>query len=72
VTKPVALSDETYRKLKKRKQPGESFSQVIERLMREQKKDPMLFVQHVPKSRVPAERRLQEIQDDRESSWEDA
>jgi hypothetical protein len=32
----------------------------------------MLFVQHVPKSRVPAERRLQEIQDDRESSWEDA
>jgi predicted CopG family antitoxin len=29
VTKPVALSDETYRRLKQRKRTGESFSQVV-------------------------------------------
>lgn len=72
VTKPVALADDTYRRLKARKRPGESFSQTVERLMREQRKDPTFFVDRVPKSKVPADRRLRAIEEDREASWEDA
>lgn len=72
MTKPVALADNTYRRLKRRKRPGESFSETIERLMRGQRKDPMLFVESVPKSEVPSGRRLEEIEREREASWEDA
>ncbi len=72
VTKPVALSDGTYRRLKRRKRPGESFSETIERIMGNQKKDPMRFANEVPKSRVPAQRRLKELEEDRDASWEDA
>lgn len=72
MTKPVALADETYRRLRRRRRPGESFSNAIERLMREQKKDPTYFVHHVPRSKVPAARRLEEIEAEREASWEDA
>lgn len=72
VTKPVALADNTYDRLKRRKRPGESFSAAIERLMSNQRKDPLEFVRLVPKSKISAGKRLAEIEADREASWEDA
>ena len=72
MTKPVALADDTYQRLKRRKRPGESFSEAIERLMRDQRKDPMLFVAKVPRSKISAARRLKEIEADRDASWEEA
>ena len=72
MTKPVALADDTYRRLRRRKRPGESFSNTVDRLMRDQKKDAMSFVANVPKSKVPAARRLKDIEADRDASWADA
>lgn len=72
MTKPVALADETYGRLKRRKRPGESFSNTVDRLIRDQKKDPMSFVRTVPRSKVAAKRRLADIEADREASWEEA
>lgn len=72
MTKPVALADGTYDRLKRRRRPGESFSNTIDRLMQEPKKDPTYFAQNVPRSKIPAARRLQEIEADRDASLEDA
>lgn len=72
MTKPVALSDQTYRRLKQLKRPGESFSQTIERLIRGQRKDPLVFAQDVPRSRIPPRDRLKEVERIREDSWEEA
>jgi predicted CopG family antitoxin len=71
MTKQVALADATYARLKARKQAGESFSQVIERLMHA-KKDPMAFVGHRHKPLYPAAARLRMIEEDRDTGWVDA
>lgn len=72
MTKPVALADSTYDRLRRRRRPGESFSEAVERLILNQRKDPMEFPRNVPKSRVPAKRRLADIEADRDASMEDA
>lgn len=72
MTKPVALADETYRRLKQRKRPGESFSNTIDRLLADQRKDPLSFAQNVPRSKIPAKKRLADIEADRDATWQDA
>lgn len=72
MTKPVALANHTYERLKRRRRPGESFSEAVERLISNQRKDPMSFVRSAPKSKRPVKRRLAEIEAERERSWEEA
>jgi predicted CopG family antitoxin len=72
MTKQVALADMTYERLRKRRRKGESFSDVIERLLTEGPKDPLSFVMRVPRSRTPAKERLAQIEADRDSTQVDA
>ncbi|MEA3200622.1 MAG: putative antitoxin [Thermoplasmata archaeon] len=71
MTKQVALADATYERLRSHKQPGESFSEVIERLLSGQR-DPLSFPQAAPRSRVPARERLAQVEADRKATRMDA
>lgn len=63
MTHQVALADVTYDRLKREKQPGESFSQVIERLLAQRPLDPTYFARHARRiSKEEAARRLADIE----------
>jgi predicted CopG family antitoxin len=49
VTKQVALAESTYLRLRGNRRPGESFSAAIDRLLDNQPKDPMRFVEEARK-----------------------
>lgn len=68
----IELADDTYRRLMARRGAGGSIDVTIERLMRAQKKDPMSFVGHMPKSDLSTQERLRQREKDRDDSWEDA
>jgi predicted CopG family antitoxin len=76
MTKQVALSNEAYALLAAAKRDGESFSQLMVRLMREAdlaKRDPMHFIRNPPKMRLSAEEHLRlvrEMRDAPRDPWE--
>lgn len=72
MTKRVALADATYARLRRWRRPGESFSQVIERLMAAQAKEPEAFAERVPKARVRTKDWLAQVEADREATRVDA
>jgi predicted CopG family antitoxin len=71
VTKQVALADRTYARLRGTRHPGESFSDVIERLLDTFAKDPLSFPKST-RSRTNPEARLERIRADRDDSTVDA
>lgn len=73
MTHQVALSDAAYQELKLRKQNGESYSDVVLRLVGSEKKDPLAWLAGRPRiSKAEAERRIAQIEADRDASMEPA
>lgn len=68
MTKQVALSNDAYAALRKVKQEGESFSDLVMRLMREASvgKDPMRWVNRPHRFWVTKEEHLRMIEEGRE------
>jgi predicted CopG family antitoxin len=44
VTKQVAFANTTYKRLRRERRPGESFSQAVDRLLDSRPKDPKAFL----------------------------
>lgn len=70
MTKQVALADATYAKLRAARHEGESFSDAIERLLRNNK-DPMSFLR-TPRSSADPDAWLAQIKADRDDTLTDA
>jgi predicted CopG family antitoxin len=68
MTRQVALADATYDRLKRRKRAGESFSQVIERLLAGEPKDPLGFVQRLPPLPMDPDEWVRRIEADRDAT----
>lgn len=69
MTKQVAFSNDAYAALRKEKREGESFSDLVLRLMRDARiatKDPMRFVNHPHQFWVTREEHLKMIEEGRE------
>ena len=74
VTKQVSLSNEAYAKLKAEKATGESFSDVVVRLLgqaRMGKKDPMRFVNHPHEFLLAMDEHLAMVDEGREADRND-
>ena len=70
MTKKVALAETTYARLRRSRHPGESFSKAIERLL-DGAKDPMGFVDRLPKRALSQAAHLRMIEEDRDTTWVD-
>lgn len=70
MTKQVALADRTYQRLRAARQPDESFSDAIERLL-DAVKDPMGFLAAKP-SRVDPTAWIAAVEADRDDATVDA
>lgn len=71
MTRQVALAEKTYERLKRRKLPGESFSQTIERLLEGRPKDPLRFLEAAP-SHLDPDEWIRRIEADRDNATVDA
>lgn len=69
VTKQVALAESTYLRLRGNRRPGESFSAAIDRLLDNQPKDPMRFVEEAGKHKhvIPPHEYLAMIEAERDA-----
>lgn len=68
MTRQVSLAEATYARLKRNRRAGESFSKAIERLLDQEAKDPMGFVERVPRARISAKKWLRQIEADRDAT----
>ena len=66
MTRQVALSEATYARLRRQRKPAESFSQAIERLIDNQVKTPLDFVEGLAPP-IPPKKWLEQIEADREA-----
>jgi predicted CopG family antitoxin len=72
VTKQVALANKTYDRLRRAKAKDESFSAAIERLLEAAPKDPLEAMRRMPKALLEAEAWIRQIEEERESTRQDA